>query len=144
MLQCTFEAVRGSGPGGQKRNKTSNAVRLVHNPTGLVVRAEERRSQKNNRSNALERLRLAMAIQLRAPFSPSDPNDPVELRPRDPRAVAHVLDALEDTGYVIATAAERLGITTGALSRFICGNETVLDEVNRQRAILHLRSLRPR
>lgn len=43
------EFVRGSGAGGQKRNKTSNVVMLTHVPSGLQVRAAQGRSQALNR-----------------------------------------------------------------------------------------------
>lgn len=43
------EFVRGSGPGGQKINKSSVAVTLRHLPTGLAVRCQESRSQALNR-----------------------------------------------------------------------------------------------
>lgn len=48
--------VRGSGPGGQNRNKRMSGVRIKHLPTGLVASATERRSQEQNRTVALERL----------------------------------------------------------------------------------------
>jgi ribosome-associated protein len=48
--------VRGSGPGGQNRNKRMTGVRVKHLPTGLVVVATERRSQEQNRSAAFQRL----------------------------------------------------------------------------------------
>src|SRR5207248_2974059 len=44
LADCRFDIARGSGPGGQKRNKTSNAVRLTHLPTGIHVTATESRS----------------------------------------------------------------------------------------------------
>jgi len=55
--QCDESFFVASGPGGQHRNKTSTAVRLVHRPSGVQVTATERRSQLLNRAEALERLR---------------------------------------------------------------------------------------
>ena len=48
--------VRGSGPGGQNRNKRMSGVRIVHLPTGIITTATERRSQAQNLSAAMERL----------------------------------------------------------------------------------------
>jgi len=41
--------ILGGGPGGQKTNKTSNVVRLSHEPSGLMVRCGETRSRETNR-----------------------------------------------------------------------------------------------
>ncbi|XP_014482412.1 PREDICTED: probable peptide chain release factor C12orf65 homolog, mitochondrial [Dinoponera quadriceps] len=46
--------VRGSGPGGQATNKTSNAVVLKHKPTGIVVKCHMTRSLWDNRERARE------------------------------------------------------------------------------------------
>src|SRR6201747_3057784 len=65
LAQCEVDTYRASGPGGQKRNKTSSAVRLRHPPSGLIVIAEESRSQHENRERALRRLRRALFLKLR-------------------------------------------------------------------------------
>ena len=65
LAQCDVDTYRASGPGGQKRNKTSSAVRLRHPPTGLIVIAEESRSQHENKARALSRLRQALFLHLR-------------------------------------------------------------------------------
>jgi uncharacterized protein (UPF0248 family) len=52
--------VRGSGAGGQKVNKTSNKVVLLHNPTNLRVECQETRSLQQNRKIARKRLRLKL------------------------------------------------------------------------------------
>jgi len=44
--------VRGAGPGGQKINKTSSTVVLMHVPTGVEVRCQAERSQNANRQQA--------------------------------------------------------------------------------------------
>src|SRR6186997_2912367 len=70
LAQCEVDTYRASGPGGQKRNKTSSAVRLRHGPTGLIVIAEESRSQHDNKAKALTRLWHALFLDLRDVLPP--------------------------------------------------------------------------
>jgi peptide chain release factor 1 len=58
--ELEWRTSRGSGPGGQHRNKTESAFVLTHLPTGLTVRCESERSQHRNRDLALRVLRARL------------------------------------------------------------------------------------
>ena len=51
-----IEPYKGSGPGGQHKNKTLSAIRITHIPTGIQSCAEEHKSQHQNRKAAFRRL----------------------------------------------------------------------------------------
>src|ERR1051326_4245152 len=69
LQQCEVDTYRASGPGGQKRNKTSSAVRIRHPPSGLIVIAGESRAQHENRARARKRMRQARYLKLREPIT---------------------------------------------------------------------------
>ena len=52
----TEKFIRGSGKGGQKINKTSSRVQLVHVPTGIMINCQDTRSRAQNRTLARRRL----------------------------------------------------------------------------------------
>jgi peptide chain release factor len=68
LLASDFEErfIRGSGPGGQKINKTSSTVWLRHRPTQLDVRAQRERSQTANREIAWQELCDKIEAKMRA------------------------------------------------------------------------------
>ncbi len=155
LSQCEVDTYRASGPGGQKRNKTESAVRLRHKPSGLIVIAEESRSQPENKARALRRLRKALAVKLRhaadiervpeAVLACIDKRGRLDVGQRDARylpAVAAVLDVFVACRGSVADAARHLGITTGNLSSFLTDDEDVYVEANRLRSSFKLKPLR--
>jgi len=151
---CAVDAYRASGPGGQKRNKTSSAIRLRHEPTGLMVISEESRSQHENKARALRRLRLACALSLRVPvedikpivarvaqycdrggrFRVSSKNEEFGL------LVAEILDVIAAYRGQLRGAAEALSISSGQLSRFLTNEPKVQAAANQ---IRHEHGLHP-
>jgi len=162
LAQCEVDTYRASGPGGQKRNKTSSAVRLRHVPTGLIVIAEESRSQHENKARALKRLWRGLFLHLRDPLLPETltadaiANLPdyaaarsrdgrLSLSPRDPRfwpAVGVVLDVVAASKARVADAAAFLGISTANLIDFLQTDPRVWQEANRLRALFGQKTLR--
>ena len=152
LAQCSVDAYRASGPGGQKRNKASSAVRLRHHPSGLMAIAEESRSQQDNKAKALQRLRQCLYLHIReaVPVA-ADGKAVIEpvvwqrlgLKPGEfPRSVKHpafwpmaglVLDVLVASQGRVAPATEALGVSTGQLVHFLQQHPQVWQQVNRLR-----------
>lgn len=80
--------IRGSGPGGQNRNKRMSGVRIEHKPTGIVVAATERRSQAQNLGMAVERLNQKLAALRHRPIPrvATKPSKSSERRRRDDKS----------------------------------------------------------
>lgn len=146
LTDCCVDVFRASGPGGQKRNKTSSAVRLRH-PLGAIATATESRSQHENRTRALARLRENLALDLREPvelggYTPTPPLAALlagghTKRQKDEPAyltgLAALLDLFVATGGSVAKTAAAVGLTTAALSRIIDDDDRLKKKINELR-----------
>lgn len=140
LKDCTEERYKASGPGGQRRNKVETALRVRHDPTGVIAKAEESRYLHSNRVYAARRVREKIAIEVRSAFDLDAPDLPPELaaqrggegrlavaqkNPAYPIIVAVALDALAAAEGSFATAARPLGITTSQLLKLLQANPDV-------------------
>jgi protein subunit release factor B len=63
LKDCDVQTKRGSGKGGENRNKRDTAVRIVHRASGAVGESQEERSQLQNKKRAFLRMVATPAFQ---------------------------------------------------------------------------------
>jgi hypothetical protein len=155
LKQCRVDHYRGSGPGGQKRNKTSNAVRIVHLPSGIEATGTEDRSLSVNKLHAIRRLRLKLATELReeidaSRFEPPDwflsirHENRIEASFRHefyPGLIGLVLDLLKVMKGNPSDVAVMLGVSTTATIKLLENEPQAWTAANRIRAEMSLPAL---
>jgi hypothetical protein len=126
-------------------------VRIRHLPSGLLVIAEESRSQHENRARALKRLRQAFYLKLREAIRTEELSSvsqraeltsvrslsgKLEVGRKDARfwpLVGLVLDVLEAAESRVSDAATSLGVSTGHLIDFLQTEPKVWEQANQMR-----------
>ena len=151
-----------AGRVGRNGNKTSSAVRLRHLPTGLIVIAEESRSQHENKAKAQKRLRRAIFLHRRDAFPEGLPSaeelaeqpevatafeqrDRLKLNPKNPnfwQMAGLVLDLLVASQGQVSVVAESLSISTANLVEFLLSEPKLWQEANHIRVELGLKPLK--
>jgi hypothetical protein len=146
LRDCDIQRTRRSGPGGQHRNKVEKAIVLVHRPTGVRAEAGERRSQAENLSVAVFRLRVNLALAVRKNVNPSYISSDIwnarcqhgrlAINPTHddfPALLAEALDVLASADYEFPPAAERLGCNPSQLRKLLQREHRAFALVNRER-----------
>ena len=155
LKSCELTAGRGSGPGGQNRNKVETAIRIKHLPSGVIASATERRHKEQNRKQAVFRLRIKLAIEVLEPVDPGGPASACwASRVKDgrllinpthedfPALLAEALDRIAMVQYDVTYAAQLLGISTSQLIKLLKHEREALSSLNKQRAAQDLHPLR--
>ena len=143
LKQCRFEARRGTGPGGQKRNKTSTAARVTHEASGLSATDDVTRSQHQNLAHALWKLRCEMAVKLPLAEGESIPEIPLEPIPKSSSPafalwLGRIFDALQANGFQLVPAASALGCTSSQLTKLLGKEDFVWQKFAEARQKLQL------
>lgn len=156
LKQCRLEFGRVSGPGGQHRNRVDTAAWIMHVPTNVETQATERRSQSQNRHEAIKRLRRKLAVRVRTVAS-RDHHEPSELWRRRrqgekmsvnpehsdyPALLAEALDVVVARRFDVAGAAGVLGVTMSQLARLIRHEKSAFARLNDGRESVGLPKLR--
>jgi len=151
---CDVQRTRGSGPGGQHRNKVETAIVITHRDSGIRGEASERRSQAQNLAVAWQRLRVALAMGVREPRKIDQP--PSELwrsRVRGGKIsinpdhedfgvlLAELLDILVAAEGDVTAAAELLGISSSQIVKFLKLEPRAMQQLNQLRRERGLRAL---
>jgi hypothetical protein len=152
LLDCRVVRTRGSGPGGQHRNKVQTAIVITHLPTQIIGQASEKRSQERNREVAVQRLRINLALAIRTKRdAPSDRwsdrvnAGKIRVNPdhRDyPAILAEALDFVHQADLALPITADRLGVSASQLIKLIKTCPAAIEGVNRQRESIGLHPLR--
>lgn len=153
IADCTIQFSRASGPGGQNRNKVETAVILTHNPSGIRAEANERRKQGENREQALFRLRLRLALEVRCPaeLEPSPlwasrcKGGKISINPAHldfPSLLAEALDVLAARHDNLAAAAAVLGCSTTQLVKLLKDEPRAFKALNDRRVAGGLQPLK--
>ena len=140
---CELEFFKGTGNGGQKRNKTSSAVRVRLPGCGVAAEDCSERSQHRNRANALAKLRHSLALTVRE--TPAEPPERMECalnHPSYPLFLAHLLDVAAEQGWELKPAAAQLGVTPTALVKLFARDPALWTHVNAARTAAGLPALR--
>lgn len=153
LKQCELRSLRRSGPGGQHRNKVETAIVVTHLPSGIEGQASERRSQSENRSLAIHRLRLNLAVQFRSVETSDEELTILEVRvikgrvalsqshANYPACLAVLLDHLKQDTWDLQPIANQLGTTSSQLVKLMRKHSPALTYFNAERAIIGLAPL---
>ena len=147
LKDCEVEFGRASGPGGQNRNRRDTATTVTHVPSGVIGAATERRSQSQNRSRAIFRLRLKLATAVRSKthherhraselWVQRRQGRSISVNPMHadyPALLAEALDVVVARRYDVAGAAGVLDVSMSQLAKLVRHNKKAFAMINRGR-----------
>lgn len=136
LRACTIKGFQGSGPGGQHRNKTNTGVCLKLNPYNLEIKSSESRSASENKTHALHRMQMALALEVREEPLPAEklrfPGSQGRIQtsnPLFPLFIAQVLDIVYANKGDTKPAAKAFNLSPTALTKILHLNKSVVERL---------------
>lgn len=145
LKDCQIQHVRRSGPGGQHRNKVETGVVIKHLPTNITAEASEKRQQGRNRSMALFRLRVNLAIDYRTIIDSEHPSLLWQRRLTNrmlkvnsehvdfPALLSEAIDAITHFQFDIKESSQYLQCSSSQLLKFLKKEPRALIRLNQSR-----------
>ena len=143
--ECLLDFHKASGNGGQHVNKTSSAVRIKHEKSGMESVCAEHRSQHDNRRCALEYLRHRIALNIRRPADPEFKigEPPVSMKnPVYPLWMAKLLDVFAESEFNPRQTAEKCGTGSTKLIKLFYRDSSLWQHVQNMRVSAGLSPLK--
>lgn len=141
---CKISFTCGSGPGGQKRNKTSSAVKVELPSLGVSASDCTERSQFRNRSKALRKLKLQIAKKFRSQRNTPPDHPECSLSSENyPLFTAQLLDIILEHNFDHRKTAEICGISPTALLKKLYRDPELWQFFQQKRQELNLPALLP-
>ncbi len=135
LSHCLVDFFKSTGKGGQKKNKTSSAARIVHKASKIEAVSGNRRSQKENRIIALRQLKLNLALHWRQLPAVNHGLDfgMNEKNVRFPLLVGSLIDSLWENGWNPAPTAKFFGTSTAQIVKLLKKHPVLWQYVNQKR-----------
>ena len=140
---CRFEFIKATGNGGQKRNKTSSAVRVHLEDYALSAEDCSERSQHRNRAVALAKLRRKLAYAVRLDYFPFERSECSVEHADYPRYLAKLLDLLVSCNLDYRQAALVYGVSASRLLKIISRDAELFAYYNNMRKSSGLPGVHP-
>ena len=134
LNNCKTDHFIATGNGGQKRNKTSSAVRLSLKNSDISVTASEDRQQSVNKKRAIRKMRIAIAMEMREQATEWDGQlDMNTKNTQYPLFIACLTDNLFDKNWQVSEVAKSMDISTGKLIKIIAKDDNLWQFINKER-----------
>ena len=140
---CSVDPYKSTGNGGQKKNKTSSAIRMTLKDSSISVTESGDRQQSVNKKRAIRKMRMAIAMELRDEAKKWEGQlDMNAKNSQYPAFLACLIDNLVEKNWQVSDVAKLFDISTGRFIKILAKDDNLWQYVNQQRQRNNLKPLK--